>query len=243
MQTVHQISHWLCQLIMGLQPIKHTSKHRTDHTKQSPSHHHRLHINCTHWASTVLAKMLKTKDHMDTRGVQFIAAASANPNHPCHHMSNHPQTHRHINTRPQRHHNDIVQNIPPPINNNYKTHIHTHITINAINNQDTNSILAMKPPPIEDAEKLLHRSDRVHLSCLCCGHQPQLLQDKHRRNDTTDITCHLCQAAPHLWKTVWSWFHEGKSTTSYMWGMSGSLLGDRSSISVPWACLIRTDWD
>ena len=75
---------------------------------------------------------------LQTHMVLFLE--SVNPNHPCHHVSKHPQTHRHIRTTPQKHKDNILQKLPSPINDNNKKHIHIHITINALSRVGTNSM-------------------------------------------------------------------------------------------------------
>ena len=47
------------------------------------------------------AQVLTLQNHINMRGTQFLAAASANPDHPCHYMLAHQPTPRSIKTTPQ----------------------------------------------------------------------------------------------------------------------------------------------
>ena len=46
-------------------------------------------------------QVLTLQDHINMRGTQFLAAASANPDHPCHYMLEHQPTPCNIKTTPQ----------------------------------------------------------------------------------------------------------------------------------------------
>ena len=63
--------------------------------------HHWLHTNHTNEQRTLQKpKVLTLQDHINMRGTQFLATASANPDHPCHYMLVHQPTPRSIKTAP-----------------------------------------------------------------------------------------------------------------------------------------------
>ena len=130
------------------------------------------------------------------RGAQFMAASSLNRDHPCHYMAGRPPTPRHIKRTPSRHYQNILNSIPP-LTDNYKKHIHTHITNRALQHLGPNSILGTRPPPIHPSERLLSRTDRVHLARLRCGHHPALLSYKRRLDDSVADVCPDCNTAQH----------------------------------------------
>ena len=119
-------------------------------------------------------------------------------NSPCHYLRNHPPTHRQIKNTPHRHYTNILNSLPPPTDiTQYKKHIHTHLTRQALNNLPNNKILNTPPPIISSAETQLSRSERAHLTRLCCGHHQSLNTYKHRLDNTHTDLCPLCQISPH----------------------------------------------
>ena len=120
------------------------------------------------------------------RGTQFLVAASANSDHPCHYMLTHQSTPRRIkspqalytglNTIPQHSH----------------SHIHTHFTNIAIQKLGINTILGTPLP-----EPALPWADRVHLSRLCCGHHTALANLLKRIDDSIDKVCTHCSTNTH----------------------------------------------
>ena len=75
------------------------------------------------------------------RGTQFLAAASANPDHPYHYMLVHQPTPRSIKTTPQALHTGLLNTIPQ----HSSLHIHTHFTNIAIQKLGPNTILGTPP--------------------------------------------------------------------------------------------------
>ena len=161
-------------------------------TKTTPSDH--LHHE---------TKVLTMKEHLDMRGTQFYAAASATTQHPCHHMAMQHNAPRNLKTytSPHKHYQEIFNNIPPPPNprTTMNKHIHTHLTSRAIQNLDQNKILQDTPPEIHSSERSLDRTDRVHLARLRSGHHPALLSYRKRfeLDGITDDTCPNCRIGIH----------------------------------------------
>ena len=63
-----------------------------NYSEQRSTNHHWLHTNHLHYETQVLT----LQDHINMRGTQFLATASANPDRPCHYMLAHPPTpHKH----------------------------------------------------------------------------------------------------------------------------------------------------
>jgi hypothetical protein len=132
------------------------------------------------------------------RGTQFLAAATNDTEHPCHYMHNHRQTPRHIKNASEHYYNTILHSIPPPTSDTYTNkHIHTALADRALTRLGNNHVLGYAPPPIDESEMQLHRTDRVHLATLRCGHHAALKSYQHKLDENTDDTCPLCQVAPH----------------------------------------------
>ena len=117
-------------------------------------------------------QVLTLQDHISMRGTQFLAAASANPDHPCHYMLVHQPTPRSIKTTPQGLYTGLLNTIPQ----HSCSHIHTHFTNLAIQKLGPNTILGTHPPEIHHSELALPRAHRVLLSRLHCGKLPLLWQ-------------------------------------------------------------------
>ena len=122
------------------------------------------------------------------QGKQFICAASANTDHPCHYMLVHQPTSWTIKTTPQALYTGLL-NI---ISQHSSSPIHTHCTSTAIQKLSPNTILGDPPPKIHHSEHALPRADRVHLSRLCCGHQTALATYRKRIDDSVDEVCIHC---------------------------------------------------
>ena len=69
---------------------------------------HKPLTNHLHYEIQVLA----LQDYINMRGTQFLAAASANPDHPCHYMLVHQPTPRSIKTTPQVLYTGFFNTIP-----------------------------------------------------------------------------------------------------------------------------------
>ena len=138
-------------------------------------------------------QVLTLQDHINMRGTQFLAAATANPGHPCHYMLAHQQTPRSIKTTPQALYTGLLNTIPQ----HSSSHIHTHFTNIAIQKLDTSTILGTPPPEIHHSEPALPRADRVHLSRLRCGHHTALATYRKRIDDSVDEVCTDCSTNTH----------------------------------------------
>ena len=69
-------------------------------------------------------QVLILQDHINLRGTQFLATASANPDHPCHYMWAHQSNPRSIKTTPQALYTWLINTIPQ----HSSLHIHMHFT-------------------------------------------------------------------------------------------------------------------
>ena len=127
------------------------------------------------------------------RGTQFLAAASANPDHPCHYMMVHEPTPRGIKTTPQALYTGFLNTIP----HHSSSHIHTHFTNLAIQKLGPNTILGTPPPEIHHSELALPRADRVDLSRPRCGHHTALATYQKRIDDSVDEVCTDCSTGTH----------------------------------------------
>ena len=115
-------------------------------------------------------QVLTLQDHINMQGTQFLAAASANPDHPCHYMLAHQPIPRSIKTTPQALYNGLLNTI----RQHSSSHIHTHFTNIAIQKLGPNTMLGTPPPEIHHSELALPHADRVHLNRLRCGHHTAL---------------------------------------------------------------------
>ena len=122
------------------------------------------------------------------RETQFLAAASANPDHPCHYMLALQPTPRSIKTTPQALYTALLNTIPQ----HSSSHIHTHFTNLAIQKLGPNTILGTPSPEIHHSELAQPRADRVHLSRLRCGHHTALATYRKRIDDSVDEVCTHC---------------------------------------------------
>ena len=138
-----------------------TTHHNVQQTKQNNAL--RIITGCTQTTPTnhlhYETQVLTLQDHINMRGTQYLAAASANPDHPCHYMLAHQPTPRSIKTTPQALYTGLLNTIPQ----HSSSHIHTHLTNIAIQKLGLNTILGTPP-----------RVDRVYLSRLRCGHHTAL---------------------------------------------------------------------
>ena len=137
-------------------------------------------------------QVLTLQDHINMRGTQFLAAISANPDHPCHYMLVHQPTPHSIKTTPQALYTGL-NTIPQ----HSSSHIHTHFTNIAIQKLGPNTILGTPPPEIHYSEHALPRADRVHLSRLRCGHHTELATYRKRIDDSVDEVCRHCSTNTH----------------------------------------------
>ena len=119
------------------------------------------------------------------RGTQFLSAASANPDHPCHLMLAHQPIPRSIEITPQLLYTELLNTIPQ----HSSSHIHTHFTNIAIQKLGPNTILRTPPPEIHHSKLALPRADRVHLTRLRCGHHTALATYRKRIDDSVDEVC------------------------------------------------------
>ena len=138
-------------------------------------------------------QVLTLQDHINMRGTQFLAAASANPDHPCHYMLAHKPTPRGIKTTPQA----LYTGFLDTIHQHCSSHIHTHFTNLAILKLFSNTTLGTPPPEIHHLELALPRADRVNLSRLRCGHHTALATYRKRIDDSTDEVCTHCSTGTH----------------------------------------------
>ena len=87
---------------LGLQTLAITH-HNTLQTMQDTTL--RIITGCTQTTPTnhihYETQVLTLQDHVNMRGTQFLAAARANPDNPCHYMLTHQPTPRIIKTTPQ----------------------------------------------------------------------------------------------------------------------------------------------
>ena len=127
-------------------------------------------------------QVLTLQEHINMRGTQFLAAASANPGHPCHYMLAHQLTPRSIKTAPRALYTGLLNTIPQ----HSSSDIHTHFTNLAIQKLGPNTTLGTPPPEIHHSKLALPRSDRVHLSRLGCGHHTALATYRKRIDDSVD---------------------------------------------------------
>jgi hypothetical protein len=135
-------------------------------------------------------KILSLREHLDMRGTQFLAAATNDPEHPHHYM--------HIKNAPEHYYKSILHSIPPPTNDTYTNkHIHTSVTDRILARLGNNHVLGYAPPSIDESETQLHRTDRVHLARLRCGHQTALKTYQHKLDENTDNTCPYAKSLPH----------------------------------------------
>ena len=87
----------------------------------------RIITGCTQTTSTLLCdlyyetQVLTLQDHIKMQGTQFLAATSANEDHPCHYMLVHQPTPRSIKTTPQALYTGVLNTIPQPL-----VHTSTH---------------------------------------------------------------------------------------------------------------------
>ena len=93
------------------------------------------------YEGTVMCEVLTLQDHINMRGTQFLAAASANADHTCHYMVVHQPTPRSIKTTPQALYTGFLNTIPQ----HSSSHIHTHFTNLAIQKLGPNTILGTPP--------------------------------------------------------------------------------------------------
>ena len=127
------------------------------------------------------------------RGTQFLAAASANPDHPCHYMLVHQPTPCSIKTTPQALYTGLLNTIPQ----HSSSHIHMHLTNLAILKLGPNTLLCTPPPEIHHSELALLCADRVHLSRLRYRHHTALATYRRRINDSVDKVCTHCSTGTH----------------------------------------------
>ena len=127
------------------------------------------------------------------RGTQFLATASANPDHPCHYiLANYP-TPCSIKTTPQALYTGLLNTIIQ----HSSSHIHKHFINIAIQKLGPNTILGTPPPEIHHSELALPRADRVHLSWLRCGHHTALATYQKRIDDSVNEVCTLYSTNIH----------------------------------------------
>ena len=91
------------------------------------------------------------------RGTQFLAAASANPDHTCHYRMAHQPTPRSIKTTPQALYTGLLNTI----HQHSSSHIHRHFTNIAMQKFGPNRILDTPTPEIHHSEPALPGADRV----------------------------------------------------------------------------------
>ena len=136
---------------------------------------------------------LTLQDLINMRGTQFLAAASANPDHPCHYMLANQPTPRSMKTTPQALYTGLLNTFPQ----HSSSHIHTHFTNLAIQKLGPNTILGTPPPEIYHSELALPRADRVHLSRLRCEHHTVLATYRKRIDDSINDVCTHCSTGTH----------------------------------------------
>ena len=136
---------------------------------------------------------LTLQDHINMRGTQFLTAANANPDHPCHYMLAHQPTPRSIKTTPQAIYTGLLDTIPQ----HSSSHIHMHSTNIAIQKLGPNTILGTPPNKIHHSELALPRADRVHLSRLSCGNDTTVATYRKRIDDSVDEVCTHCSTNTH----------------------------------------------
>ena len=149
-------------------------------------------------------KVLKVKDHLEMRGTQTLAAASANPDHPLHYMAEHPDTSRNLKKTPSTlYHKEILTSHPPcPPQTSHRKHIHTQMTQRAIQKLKNNTQLNAQPPEIHPSASSLSREDQVLLAMLRCGHHPALRSYQKRLDDSVQDACPDCNTTPHTIKHI-----------------------------------------
>ena len=122
------------------------------------------------------------------RGTQFLAAASANPDHPCDYMLAHQPAPRSIKTTPQALYTGLLNTIPQ----HYSSHIHMHFTNIAIEKLSPNTMLGTPPLEVNHSKPALPCADRVHLSRLHCGHHTAQATYWKSIDDSVNEVCTHC---------------------------------------------------
>ena len=130
-------------------------------------------------------QVLTLQDHINMRGTQFLAAANANPDHPCHYMLAHQPTPSSIKTTPQALYTGLLNTLPQHSN----SYIHTHFTSIVIQKLGPNTILGTPHPKIHHSEHALPCVDRVHLS--------RLATYRKRIDETVDEVSIHCNISTH----------------------------------------------
>ena len=143
-------------------------------------------------------KILKIKDHIETKGAQYYDNIITDTTHPLHHTLHTTPSYRSIRSTPATRYTNILNTIPPPpggISN--KTHIHNTLATKSIRGLGPNTVLGAHPPEIDPSELSLSREDRVHLSRLRSGHHNSLLSYRKRLYPDTSDICPLCNSDTH----------------------------------------------
>ena len=109
-QTIYPLGLSICQSSLGSKPCNHNTLQTiqnnalriiTGCTQTIPTNH--LHYE---------TQVLTLQDHVNMQGTQFLTAASANPDHPCHYILAHQPTPRSIKTTSQALYTEFLNTIP-----------------------------------------------------------------------------------------------------------------------------------
>ena len=122
------------------------------------------------------------------RGTQFLAAASANPDHPCHFMLAHQPTPRSIKTTPQALYTGLLNTI--------FTHPHALQKYSHTKTRSEHNI-RYSYTEMHHSEHALPRADRVHLSWLRYGHYNELATYRKSIDDSVKKVCIHCSINTH----------------------------------------------
>ena len=135
------------------------------------------------------------QDHINMRGTQFLATASANLDHPCHYMLAHQPTPHSIKTTPQALYTGLLNTIPW----HSSSHIHTHFTNIDIQKTRPQHNIRYSSPHNTSLRTRTQRVDRIHLSRLRYRHHTALATYQKRIDDSVDEVythCHTVALTP-----------------------------------------------
>ena len=162
----------------------------TGYTQTTPTNH-------IHYETQVIT----LQDKINMRGTQLPAAASENPDHPCHYMLAHQPTPRSIKTNPQALYTGLLNTIPL----HSSSHIHTHFTNMAIQKLGPNTILGTRPPEINHSERALPCADRVHHSRLRFGHHTAQATYQTKSMTLSTMSTHTVTLKIYILRQVNAW--------------------------------------
>ena len=126
-ETGTSVQFWNTPFRLWLQTYNYL-QHPGNYTEKRSTNRHWLYTNYAKNHLHYETQVLTLRDHINMRGIQFLAAASANPDQPCHYILTHQPTPRSIKTTPQALYTGFLNIIPQHSN----SHIHTHFSNIAI---------------------------------------------------------------------------------------------------------------